>query len=201
MNIFKSSKSHSVSNAIAMFGALAAMFVVAMLPSKASAQAQPDAFALNEMIEAGHTFFGSTSSTVAQTLESIFSRYGLPNGYVLGQEGSGAIIGGLTYGEGVLHTKNVGDHNVFWQGPSIGFDYGGEGARTMMLVYNLSSVDNLHGRYGGVAGSAYLVAGLGVNVLKRNNVLLVPVRTGVGVRFGASVGYLKLTPMPTWNPF
>lgn len=201
MNIFKNSKSPMFSKTFAVFGVLAAMSMLAMLPTKASAQAQPDAYALTEMVEAGHTFFGSTSSTVAQTIESIFSRYGLPNGYVLGQEGSGAIIGGLTYGEGVLHTKNVGDHNVFWQGPSIGFDYGGEGARTMMLVYNLSSIDNLHGRYGGVAGSAYLVAGLGVNVLKRNNVLLVPVRTGVGVRFGASVGYLKLTPMPTWNPF
>jgi len=201
MNIFKNSKPRLFSKAIAVFGAFAAMLMVAMLPSKASAQARPDPYALNEMVEAGHKFFGSTSSTVAQTIESIFSRYGLPNGYVLGQEGSGAIVGGLTYGEGVLHTKNVGDHNVFWQGPSIGFDYGGEGARTMMLVYNLSSVDNLHGRYGGVAGSAYLVAGLGVNVLKRNNVLLVPVRTGIGVRLGASIGYLKLTPMPTWNPF
>ncbi len=201
MNNSKNSKSPLFSKAFAVLGVLFSMFVVAMLPSKASAQARPDAYALTEMVEAGHKFFGSTSSTVAQTIESIFSRYGLPNGYVLGQEGSGAIVGGLTYGEGVLHTKNAGDHNVFWQGPSIGFDYGGEGARTMMLVYNLSSVDNLHGRYGGVAGSAYLVAGLGVNVLKRNNVLLVPVRTGVGVRFGASVGYLKLTPMPTWNPF
>lgn len=201
MTILKSSKSPLFSGVFSVIGLLVAMFAFALLPSKALAQAQPDTYALNEMVEAGHTFFGSTSSTVAQTIESIFSRYGLPNGYVLGQEGSGAFVGGLTFGEGVLHTKNAGDHNVFWQGPSIGFDYGGEGARTMMLVYNLSSVDNLHGRYGGVAGSAYLVAGLGVNVLKRNNVLLVPVRTGVGVRFGASVGYLKLTPMPTWNPF
>lgn len=201
MYIYTNSKPQIVSKAIALVTMFAVMVFVAILPTKASAQARPDNYALTEMVEAGHKFFGSTSSTVAQTIESIFSRYGLPNGYILGQEGSGAIVGGLTFGEGVLHTKNAGDHNVFWQGPSIGFDYGGEGARTMMLVYNLSSVDHLHGRYGGVAGSAYLVAGLGVNVMKRNNVLLVPVRTGVGVRFGASVGYLKLTPMPTWNPF
>ena len=101
----------------------------------------------------------------------------------------------------MLYTKNAGDHYVFWQGPSVGWDFGGEGARTMMLVYHLPAVDSLHGRYGGVAGSAYLVAGVGVNVLKRNNVLLVPVRTGVGARLGVSVGYLKLTPQPTWNPF
>ncbi|MDZ7823269.1 MAG: EipA family protein [Ahrensia sp.] len=171
------------------------------MPREASAQAQLDQYALNEMVDAGHRFFGSTSGAVAQTIESIFSKYGLPNGYILGQEGSGAIVGGLTYGEGVLNTKNAGDHNVFWQGPSIGWDYGGQGSRTMMLVYNLQSVETLHGRYGGVAGSAYLLAGMGVNVLKRNNVLLVPVRTGVGARLGVSVGYFKLTPMPTWNPF
>lgn len=186
---------------IAAVAAFLSMVMVALLPNKAAAQTRPDTFALGEMVDAGHRFFGSTSSAVAQTIEQIFARYGMPNGYVLGQEGSGAFIGGLTYGEGTLHTKNVGDHNVFWQGPSIGFDYGGDGARTMMLVYNLDSVDALHGRYGGVQGSAYLIAGVGMHVLKRNNILLVPVRTGVGARLGVSLGYLKLTPMPTWNPF
>ncbi|MEM5501580.1 EipA family protein [Ahrensia kielensis] len=186
---------------IAAVAAFLSMVMVALLPSKAVAQTRPDTYALGEMVDAGHRFFGSTSSAVAQTIEQIFARYGMPNGYVLGQEGSGAFIGGLTYGEGTLHTKNVGDHNVFWQGPSIGFDYGGDGARTMMLVYNLDSVDALHGRYGGVQGSAYLIAGVGMHVLKRNNILLVPVRTGVGARLGVSLGYLKLTPMPTWNPF
>ncbi|WP_026481037.1 DUF1134 domain-containing protein [Ahrensia sp. 13_GOM-1096m] len=186
---------------IAAVAAFLSMVMVALLPSKAVAQTRPDTYALGEMVDAGHRFFGSTSSAVAQTIEQIFARYGMPNGYVLGQEGSGAFIGGLTYGEGTLHTKNVGDHNVFWQGPSIGFDYGGDGARTMMLVYNLDSVDALHGRYGGVQGSAYLIAGVGMHVLKRNNILLVPVRTGVGARLGVSIGYLKLTPMPTWNPF
>lgn len=201
MSICVNSKSFNISGAVRAFIAVAVMAFASILPNNASAQARPDAYALEEMVTAGHTFFGSTSSSVAQTIEAIFGRYGLPNGYVIGQEGSGAFVGGLTYGEGTLHTKNAGDHNVFWQGPSIGLDYGGEGSRTMMLVYNLDSVNNLHGRYGGVAGSAYLVAGAGFNVLKRNNVLLVPVRTGVGARLGVSVGYLKLTPMPTWNPF
>lgn len=198
------SQTASTMHLTAVLTAFFAMVMVALLPSKAAAQTaqtRPDTYALNEMVDAGHRFFGSTSSAVAQTIEQAFARYGLPNGYVLGQEGSGAFVGGLTYGEGTLHTKNVGDHNVFWQGPSIGFDYGGDGARTMMLVYNLDSVDALHGRYGGVQGSAYLVAGVGMHVLKRNNILLVPVRTGVGARLGVSVGYLKLTPMPTWNPF
>lgn len=200
MNSFIRSASR-IPIAISTLIALLALMVVTFVPNNAQAQTQPDTYALNEMVDAGHRFFGSTSTAVAQTLEQVFSRYGLPNGYILGQEGSGAFIGGLTYGEGTLHTKNVGDHNVFWQGPSLGWDYGGEGARTMMLVYNLDSLNNLHGRYGGVAGSAYLVAGAGMHVLRRNNVMLVPVRTGVGARLGVSVGYLKLTPMPTWNPF
>ena len=180
---------------------LLAMAVMAMPARAQQQQAQPAPFGVEEVVAAGHSFFGTTTGAIATTLESIFAQYGVPNGYILGQEGGGAIIGGLTYGEGTLYTKNAGDHYVFWQGPSIGYDFGGEGSRTMMLVYHLPSIDQLHGRYGGVAGSAYLVAGLGVNVLKRNNVLLVPVRTGVGARFGVSVGYLKLTSRPTWNPF
>ena len=120
---------------------------------------------------------------------------------MLGEEGSGALIGGLTYGEGTLYTKNAGDHKVFWQGPSLGWDFGGNGARMMMLVYNLDDVSNLYDRFAGVAGSAYVVAGLGFNVMKNGDVLLVPVRTGVGARLGVNIGYLKLTEAPTWNPF
>ena len=141
----------------------------------------------------GHRFFGATSGGLATVIEKIFASYGLPNGYVLGEEGSGAIIGGLVYGEGTLYTKNAGDHKVFWQGPSVGWDFGGNGDRTMMLVYNLDDVSNLYDRFAGVAGSAYAVAGLGFNVLKNGNILLVPVRTGVGARLGVNIGYLKLT--------
>ena len=120
---------------------------------------------------------------------------------MLGEEGSGAFVGGLTYGEGTLYTKNAGDHKLFWQGPSVGWDFGGQGSRTMMLVYNLDSVDALYHRFVGVSGSAYVVAGVGVNVLKHDNILLVPVRTGVGARLGINIGYLKVTDRPTWNPF
>ena len=158
-------------------------------------------FSAQEIVDAGHRFFGATSGGLASAIENIFSAHGLPNGYVLGEEGSGAFIGGLTYGEGTLFTKNAGDHKVFWQGPSVGFDFGGEGSRIMMLVYNLDHVDALYNRFAGVAGSAYIVAGVGINVLKQGDVLLVPVRTGVGARLGVNVGYLKLTQEPTWNPF
>jgi hypothetical protein len=158
-------------------------------------------YTAQEIIDSGHRFFGATSGGLATAIENIFSYYGLPNGYVLGEEGSGAFVGGLTYGEGSLYTKNAGDHKVFWQGPSVGFDFGGQGSRTMILVYNLDQINALYDRFVGVAGSAYVVAGVGFNVLKRGDVLLVPVRTGVGARLGVNVGYLKLTQNPTWNPF
>lgn len=160
-----------------------------------------ETYTAQEIVDSGHRFFGATSGGLGTVVEKIFASYGLPNGYVLGEEGSGAIIGGLTYGEGMLYTKNAGDHKVFWQGPSVGWDYGGQGSRTMILVYNLDTVEALYKRFGGVAGSAYLLAGLGFNVMKNGRVLLVPVRTGVGARLGVNVGYLKMTQRPTWNPF
>lgn len=178
---------------------LAILGVATVLPT-ASAQAQ-EGYTMEEIVEAGSNFFGTTTGGLATAVEKVFSAYGLPNGYVLGQEGSGAIIGGLTYGEGTLYTKNAGDHPVFWQGPSVGWDFGAQGSRVMVLVYNLDAVNDLYRRFAGVAGSAYLVAGLGFNVLKNSDVLIVPIRTGVGARLGVNLGYLKLTARPTWNPF
>ena len=158
-------------------------------------------YTMQEIVDSGHTFFGSTAGGLATVIEKVFSSYGLPNGYILGEEGGGAFVGGLTYGEGTLYTKNAGDFKLFWQGPSVGWDFGGQGSRTMMLVYNLEQTDQVYGRFGGVAGSAYFLAGVGFNVLKRHDVLLVPVRTGVGARLGVNIGYLKVTAQPTWNPF
>ena len=154
-----------------------------------------------ELIETGNRFFGGVSRGLASVIEKAVSQWGLPNGYVLGQEGGGAFIGGLRYGEGTLYTKNAGDLRVYWQGPSIGWDYGGEGARTMMLIYNLPATDAIYQRFGGVDGSAYLVGGFGMTVLTANNIVLVPIRSGLGLRLGANIGYLKYTPRATWNPF
>ncbi|MEP9399994.1 EipA family protein [Mesorhizobium sp. KR2-14] len=176
---------------------LAVLSLLAFSPSAARAQE----YSAQEIVDSGHRFFGATSGGLASAVEKIFASYGLPNGYILGEEGSGALIGGLTYGEGTLYTKNAGDHKVFWQGPSLGWDFGGQGSRTMILVYNLDDISSLYGRFGGVSGAAYIVAGFGFNVLKNNNILLVPVRTGVGARLGVNLGYLKLTSEPTWNPF
>ena len=175
---------------------LALLFV---LP--AQAQQSGNQYSLQEIVDAGHGFFGSTSGGLAKVIERAFESHGLPNGYILGQEGSGAFVAGLTYGEGTLNTKNAGQHSVFWQGPSLGLDWGGQGSRTMMLVYNLPDVNALYERYGGVSGSAYMIAGVGMQVNVNRDVVLVPIRTGVGARIGINAGYLKLTREPTWNPF
>ena len=132
---------------------------------------------------------------------SAVSQYGLPNGYILGQEGSGAVVAGLRYGEGTLYTRNAGQHKVYWQGPTIGPDVGGSGDRVMMLVYNLPSVDAVYDRFLGVAGSAHVIAGFGMTVLGRDGIYVVPIISGVGARLGVNFGYLKITAKPTWNPF
>jgi hypothetical protein len=164
--------------------------------------AQPSPrYSSNEIIDAGHRFFGTIARGLAELVEKAGSQWGLPNGYVLGQEAGGAVVAGLRYGEGTLYTKNAGDMRVFWQGPSVGWDFGGEGARTMMLVYSLPATDAIYQRFGGIEGSAYFVGGLGMTALTANGIVVVPIRTGVGLRLGANVGYLKFTPTATWNPF
>lgn len=184
-----------------LFRMIAVMFAVSSILAFSSSTLRAQEYTAQEIVDSGHRFFGATSGGLASAIEKIFSSYGLPNGYILGEEGSGALIGGLTYGEGTLYTKNAGDHKVFWQGPSLGWDFGGQGSRAMMLVYNLDDVSNLYSRFGGVSGSAYVIAGVGFNVMRSGNMLLVPVRTGVGARLGVNLGYLKLTQQPTWNPF
>ncbi len=188
---------------IARLGLVKIFVVLASLSlshTQASAQSS-DQYSMQEIVDAGHGFFGETTGGLAKVVERAFQQYGLPNGYILGQEGSGAFVAGLTYGEGTLYTKNAGQHPVFWQGPSLGLDYGGQGTRAMMLVYNLPAVNSLYRRYGGVSGSAFIVAGVGMTFLKNSDVAIAPIRTGIGARLGINVGYLKLTPQPTWNPF
>jgi hypothetical protein len=160
-------------------------------------------YSSNEVVDAGHHFFGGISRGLASIVEKAVSQWGLPNGYILGEEASGAFIGGLRYGDGTLYTKNAGDVRVFWQGPSLGFDAGADGARTMMLVYNLPQTEAIFDRFGGVAGSAYFVGGLGMTALTSGDgrMVVVPIRSGLGLRLGANVGYLKFTERATWNPF
>jgi len=168
-----------------------------------SVPAQPPAnqYSPNELIDAGHHFFGGVSRGLATIVEKAVSQWGQPNGYILGEEAGGAFVGGLRYGDGTLYTKNAGDVRVYWQGPTLGFDAGADGARTMMLVYNLPRTEAIFERFGGIEGSAYFVGGFGMTALTSNDIVVVPIRSGVGLRLGANLGYLKFTERPTWNPF
>ena len=149
------------------------LFALASDWARAQSEAQPPAnqgpqsapsggqYSSIEVIDAGHRFFGTVSRGLAQIVEKAGSQWGLPNGYVLGQEAGGAMVAGLRYGEGILYTKNAGDLRVYWQGPSLGFDFGGDGGRTMMLVYNLPATDAIYQRFVGINGSAYFVGDWG----------------------------------------
>lgn len=158
-------------------------------------------YSSNDIVSAGGNFFGAASQGLAQMIETLFKRQGRPNGYILGEEGGGAFVAGLRYGEGTLYTRDAGSRKVYWQGPSLGYDFGGAGSKTMILVYNLHSVNEIYERFGGVDGSAYFIGGLGMTLLTREHITLAPIRTGIGLRLGANVGYLKFTPRATWNPF
>jgi hypothetical protein len=172
--------------------------------SPASTQPPPAArYSSDEIIDAGHHFFGGVSKGIASIVEKAADHWGAPNGYILGEEAGGAFIGGLRYGNGTLYTKNAGDVRVFWQGPTIGVDAGADGARTMMLVYNLPRTDAIFEQFNGIAGAAYFIAGFGMTALTSadENMVVVPIRSGLGLRLGYNVGYLKFTASPTWNPF
>jgi hypothetical protein len=158
-------------------------------------------YSMREIIGEGHGFFGSISEGLASVIEYAFKTQGRPNGYILGEDLGGAFVAGLRYGEGRLYTRDAGTHRVYWQGPSIGYDAGAEGSKVMVLVYNMRDPSEIFQRFGGVAGSAYVVGGVGLTFQKRDDIVLAPIRAGVGFRLGANVGYLKYTPRPTWNPF
>lgn len=158
-------------------------------------------YSSDQLVDSGHKFFGTVSRDLASAVQEAVKRWGIPNGYILGEEASGAFVGGLRYGEGVLYQPGGRRQKIYWQGPSVGFDWGGDGARSMMLVYKMRSPESLYSRFVGVNGSAYLVGGFGFTALTANGITIVPIRSGVGARLGVNIGYLKFTPRATWNPF
>ena len=155
----------------------------------------------NELVAAVSTHLGVTSESAASMLERLFRKQGRPVGYITGQEGGVAVVGGLRYGKGKLWMKDGRQAKVYWQGPSVGWDFGANGSKVFTLVYNLQDVNTIYQRFPGVEGSAYLVAGMAVNYQRANGITLAPVRTGVGARLGANVGYLSYTKKRHILPF
>ena len=172
----------------------------ALLPAAALAQ-QEQTYSQDEILAAAQHFFGAGAEGLATVVAHVFDDHGRPNGYIEGNEGSGAIGVGLRYGSGYLHMKDRANTRVYWQGPSIGFDTGGNASRVFTLVYRLGHPDDIFRRYPGVDGSAYFVGGVGVNYQERDNVVLAPMRAGVGLRLGANIGYLAYSRRRRINPF
>lgn len=166
-----------------------------------TAPEQQQTYTRDEIIAQAKGFFGNTSSDFAKLIERAFSDYGEPVAYIEGEEGAGAFVVGLRYGQGYLQYKGGGRGPVFWQGPSIGFDYGGNASKVFTLVYNLHKTEQLFQRFPGVDGSLYVVAGFGLNYQRTDDITLAPIRTGVGLRAGASVGYVHYTREPRYLPF
>ena len=158
-------------------------------------------YSQNEILEAGRHFFGSVSKGLASVVEYAFSKSGRPNGYILGEDAGGAFIAGLRYGEGTLYTKDAGSHKVYWQGPSIGYDFGGEGSKTMVLVYNLRDPFEIYNATPACRARPISLAAWASSTRRMEMSRWRPSAPGSGLRLGANVGYLKYTRTPTWNPF
>lgn len=166
-----------------------------------SGESQEKTYSKNEILDKATGFFGATTEGLAKAIEKVFEDQGRPNGYIAGEEASGAFVAGLRYGKGELNRKTDEPLKVYWQGPSVGFDFGANASKVFVLVYHLKKTEDLFQRFPGVDGSFYFVAGVGVNYQQSGKTILAPIRTGVGLRAGANVGYLHYSQKHSWVPF
>jgi len=158
-------------------------------------------YTIDEIREISRGFFGTISTELGSVIEYAFSSAGRPDGYVLGTEGGGAFLAGVRYGSGTLYLRSGGSGKLYWHGPSIGTDLGASGSRTMFLIYRLREPEGIYRQFTGIDGSAYFIGGVGITFLKGGPVIMAPIRTGLGFRIGANIGYIRFTPKQTWNPF
>ena len=172
-------------------------------PPAVAASKAPDSqtYQEDDVLGAAENVFGRGAEGLAKIVERILKDQGRPTAYIAGREASAAFAVGLRYGSGVLHHKIEGDRPIYWTGPSLGFDIGGNASKTFVLVYNLYDSQDLYHRFPAAEGTAYLVGGFTASYLRRGDVVLIPVRLGVGWRLGANVGYMKFTQDSRWMPF
>ncbi|MFT5440003.1 MAG: hypothetical protein ACI9MJ_001870 [Alphaproteobacteria bacterium] len=183
--------------------ALAGILLLVTPLSVASAQEKEsnDTYSKNEILTKAEGFFGSTTKGLAEGIEKVFADQGRPNGFIAGEEFGGAFFVGIRYGRGKLNQKNQAERDVYWQGPSIGFDFGGNASRAFTLIYNLKKPGDLYRRFPGVDGSLYVIAGISLSYQQAGDVTLAPIRTGLGLRAGANIGYLHYNREHSWLPF
>jgi hypothetical protein len=177
-------------------------------PSTAQQQARAEAtqradttYEREDLMAAGEGVFGKGAAGLAGLLEKVLKEQGRPNAYIAGREAAGAFVVGLRYGSGIMSHKVEGQMPVYWTGPSVGFDVGGDANKVFVLVYNLYDSEDLFHRFPAAEGRLYLVGGFAATYLRRGNVVLIPIRLGVGYRAGVNVGYMKFTHKAKWLPF
>jgi hypothetical protein len=158
-------------------------------------------FQQDDLLGAAEGVFGKGAAGLGKLIEDILKKQGTPNGYIVGREGGGAFVVGLRYGSGTLTHKVEGQRPVYWTGPSVGFDAGANAGSTFVLVYNLYDSEDLYKRFPSGEGVAYLVGGFNASYLRRGDIVLIPIRLGVGLRLGANVGYMKFSKKQRWLPF
>ena len=166
-----------------------------------AAAPESDGYTIDEIRAASAGFFGQVSAGLGSVIEYVFRKSGRPTGYILGTEGGGAFLAGVRYGKGTLYLRSGGTQQVYWHGPSLGLDVGGEGSKTLFLIYRMRAPEDLYSNFTGVDGSAYLVGGVGATLVTNGSVIMAPIRSGLGLRLGANIGYIRFTPNATWNPF
>ena len=164
-------------------------------------QDESNSYDKDSILKDAEGFFGKSTEGLAKVIEKAFADHGRPNGYIKGNEGAAALTVGLRYGDGELVTKSMGSRHVWWTGPSIGFDAGANLSKVFILVYHLPKTAAMFQRFPGVDGSLYFVGGVGMNYQRRGGIVLAPIRLGVGLRAGASIGYMHYTPKKTYIPF
>jgi hypothetical protein len=169
--------------------------------SSANSTATANTYKQDDLIGAAEGVFGKGAAGLAGIIEKTLKEQGEPVAYITGREASGAIGVGLRYGSGTMFHKVEGQRDVYWTGPSIGFDLGGNAANTFVLVYNLYDTQNLYKRYPAGEGAAYFVGGFNASYLRWKDVVLIPIRLGVGYRLGVNAGYMKFSEKRTWLPF
>lgn len=187
--------------ALSLLVAASAVATPAAAQDTLANDAKAAAYEMGEIAKAADGAFGEASAEVGKVIEKVFADLGQPNAYIVGREGGGALIVGLRYGQGVLHSKIEGERTVYWTGPSIGPDMGGDASRSFVLVYNLHDSEELFQRFPAIEGKAYLIGGVSANYHQRGDIILVPIRLGAGWRLGANVGYLKYSKEGRVIPF
>ena len=160
-----------------------------------------ETYTFEEITAKAEGVLGDTTEGLAKAIEKVFANLGRPNAYIAGEEVSGAIGIGLRYGKGELERKTADPLKVFWQGPSVGWDLGGNASKVFTLIYQLENAEHLYQRFPAVEGSFYYVAGVTISYQQSGDLILAPIRTGAGIRTGANIGYLHYGPKHSWLPF